>query len=175
MKVKLINKSDKNLWYYNIPLLGEYEVIDCTCLENFGNLVDKYTTRDFYMRVSNGDLFLKKDCQIVSDLQVEQRIYESGFKRDSDKLKPYTHNLQGYTRLRFGYLTRMGAEKYGDENFLKGSPKKSSLQSLDRHLAKYMEGDQSEDHLAAIIFNVQLIMLEEQKEGIKTNHYFKLE
>ncbi len=101
------------------------------------------------------------------------REFESGMKRDSDETKPYVHNLQGYTRLRFGYLTRMGAKNYGDGNFLKGSPSDDALKSLDRHLAKFMDGDRSEDHLAAIIFNTQLIMLNEKREGIKADHYFK--
>lgn len=103
----------------------------------------------------------------------DARTFESGAKRDSDLNKPYVHNLQGYTRLRFGYLTRMGAEKYGDGNFLKGFPKEDALKSLDRHLAKYLDGDRTEDHLAAIIFNTQLVMLEEKREGMEANHYFK--
>lgn len=103
----------------------------------------------------------------------EERVFDTGAKRDSDEDKPYVHNLLGYTRLRFGYLTRKGALKYGDGNFLKGFPKESSLASLDRHLAKYIDGDRSEDHLASIIFNAQLVMLEEKKEGIKPDNWFK--
>jgi hypothetical protein len=103
------------------------------------------------------------------------REFETGAKRDSDLYKPYCHNLQGYTRLRFGYLTRMGAHKYGDGNFLKGFPKEDALKSLDRHLAKYMDGDRSEDHLSSIIFNTQLIMLEEKKEGMQADFYFKID
>lgn len=105
---------------------------------------------------------------------MEERVFQSGAKRDSDEDKPYVHNLQGYTRLRFGYLTRMGAKKYGDGNFLLGFPKEDALRSLDRHLAKYLDGDRSEDHLSALIFNVQLVMLEEKREGIKPDHYFKI-
>lgn len=103
----------------------------------------------------------------------EARTFESGAKRDSDSNKPYVHNLQGYTRLRFGYLTRMGADRYGDGNFLKGMPAEDAIKSLDRHLARYLDGDPSEDHLAAIIFNTQLIMLEEKRAGMKPDHYFK--
>lgn len=103
----------------------------------------------------------------------QARVFESGMKRDNDENKPYVHNLQGYTRLRFGYLTRMGARNYGDGNFLKGSPSDDALKSLDRHLAKFLDGDRSEDHLAAMIFNIQLVMLNEKREGIKADHYFK--
>lgn len=110
----------------------------------------------------------KRDSEGKEDI----RIYETGAKRDSDKNKPYVHNLQGYVRLRFGYLTRKGAEKYGDGNFLKGFPTDSAIQSLDRHWAKYLAGDRSEDHLSAMIFGIQLIMLNEEKDGIKPDHWF---
>ena len=104
----------------------------------------------------------------------KDREFDTGAKRDSNSDKPFVHNLQGYTRLRFGYLTNLGARSYGDGNFLKGIPSPVALESLDRHLAKYMDGDRAEDHLAAIIFNAQLVMLNEQREGIKDDHYFKM-
>lgn len=130
------------------------------------------------------------NCEVMEDKQLElfpnlgpskdnppnqninARIFDSGAKRDSDNDKPYVHNILGYTRLRYGYHSNLGAAKYGDGNFKLGFPKESAIQSLDRHLAKYMDGDRSEDHLSAIIFNTQLIMLAEQKEGIKVDHYF---
>mgnify|MGYP007071638681 FL=1 len=104
----------------------------------------------------------------------KERIFESGAKRDSDLDKPYVHNLQGYTRLRFGYLTRLGANKYGDGNFLLGMPTDQAIQSNDRHWAKYLAGDRTEDHLSAMIFNIQLIMMNEEKDGVTADHYFKL-
>ncbi len=103
------------------------------------------------------------------------RVYGSGAKRDGDINKPYVHNLMAYTRLRFGYLTREGARKYGDGNFLKGFPDENAIQSLERHLAMYLNGDRSEDHLSSIIFNAQLLMLNEQKAGIKPDNWFKYE
>lgn len=108
-------------------------------------------------------------------MEENSRLFETGAKRDSNEDKPYVHNLKGYTELRFGYLTRMGAKKYGDGNFLKGIPSDVAWESLRRHVAKYDMGDTKEDHLAAIIFNVQLIMLNEQKEGMLEDHYFKNE
>lgn len=101
------------------------------------------------------------------------RLFETGAKRDSNSMKPFIHNLRGYTRQRYGYHTNLGSSKYGDGNFLKGIPTEVALESLDRHLAAFMEGDRSEDHLSAIIFGAQLCMLNEQKEGIQADHYFK--
>lgn len=119
--------------------------------------------------------FISSPCQghDTETQKEEARVFESGMKRDNDDNKPYVHNLQGYTRLRFGYLTRMGAVNYGDGNFLLGSPSADALKSLDRHLARFLDGDRSEDHLSAIIFNVQLVMLNEKREGIPADHYFK--
>lgn len=105
---------------------------------------------------------------------VKSRVFESGAKRDSNENKPFIHNLLGYTRQRFGYHTNLGAMKYGDGNWLKGMPTDQYLESVDRHLASFMEGDRSEDHLSAIIFGIQGCMINEQKEGISSDYYFNL-
>lgn len=101
------------------------------------------------------------------------RKFSTGSKRDDNSNKPFVHNLKGYTRIRFGYLMTKGARNYGDNNWEKGIPSSCYLESLDRHLAMYLNGDRSEDHLASIIFNTQGVMINEQKEGIKVNEYFK--
>jgi hypothetical protein len=103
----------------------------------------------------------------------QPRQWETGAQRDGNSNKPFVHALKGYTRLRFGYHMTAGAKKYGDDNFIKGIPTKVYLESLDRHLAMYYNGDRSEDHLSAIIFGAQGCMLNEQKEGISEKHYFK--
>ena len=107
-----------------------------------------------------------------SDIDTK-RVFESGSQRDDDTDKPLVNHLDAYTRLRFGYLLRMGANEYGKNNWKKGQPTESALESLNRHLARYELGDRSEDHLSAIIFNVQLIMKNEEKDGIKIDNWFK--
>ncbi len=102
------------------------------------------------------------------------RIFESGAKRDSNENKPFCHMIRGYTRQRIGYHLNLGAKSYGNNNFLLGIPTETYLESLDRHLASFMEGNRDEDHLAAIFFGIQGCMLNEQKEGIPADHYFKL-
>lgn len=106
--------------------------------------------------------------------EIKKREFSTGAQRDSNTNKPFIHNLLGYTRQRFGYLTNLGAQRYGDGNFKKGIPTEVALESLDRHLASYMEGDRTEDHLAAIVFGAQLCMLNEKTEGISADYYFKL-
>lgn len=106
--------------------------------------------------------------------EVKSRVWETGAQRDSNSSKPFIHNLKGYTRQRFGYHTNIGAAKYGNGNWEKGLPTDCYLESIDRHLASYMEGDRSEDHLSAILFGIQGCMINEKKEGIASDYYFKL-
>jgi len=108
----------------------------------------------------------------VSDSIKTNRVFESGSQRDDDTNKPLVNHLDAYVRLRFGYLLRMGANKYEKNNWQKGQPDESSLESLHRHLAKYELGDRSEDHLACIMFGLQLIMKNEQKNGVAVDAYY---
>jgi len=106
------------------------------------------------------------------------RVFESGSQRDNDTDKPLPSHLDAYVRLRYGYLLRMGANHYEKGNWKKGQPTETAIESLHRHLAKFeinLENgvEQDEDHLSAIIFNVQLIMKNEQKEGIGVDQYYK--
>lgn len=105
------------------------------------------------------------------------RVFETGSMRDDDSDKPLVNHLDAYLRLRFGYLLREGAKKYNKGNWRKLQPIETALESLHRHLAKYelnMQNDveQDEDHLSSIIFNVMLIMKQEERDGIKTDHFY---
>ncbi len=123
--------------------------------------------------MSNGDqltITAKAQANILDEFV--SRKFDTGAQRDSNASKPFIHTLLGYTRLRFGYHMNKGARKYGNFNFTKGIPTDCYLESLDRHLAMYMSGDRTEDHLSEIIFNAQGCMLNEEKEGIKANHFF---
>ena len=100
-----------------------------------------------------------------------ERTFTTGSKRDDDSNKPLTNHLTGYLRLRFGHLLRRGANKYGIGNWKLGQPTETAEESMDRHLSNYLAGDRSEDHLSAIIFNVQLIMMNEQKDGVEAGHW----
>ena len=104
--------------------------------------------------------------------QFQSRVFESGSQRDDDKNKPLPNHLDAYLRLRFGYLLRMGANRYGKNNWQLGQPDESSLESIHRHLAKYELGDRSEDHLSAIIFGIQLIMKNEQISGLDADVFY---
>jgi hypothetical protein len=105
------------------------------------------------------------------------RRFPTGSKRDNDFDKPLVNHLDAYLRLRFGYLLKQGANKYDKGNWKKGQPTETALESLHRHLAKFELNlqnniEQDEDHLSAIVFNVMLIMKNEEKDGIEVDKYF---
>lgn len=102
-----------------------------------------------------------------------QREFESGSKRDDDSEKPLTNQLLGYTRLRCGYRFRGGANTYGKNNWQKGMPEETIEESTDRHWSQYMDGDRSEDHLSAVIFGINQLMLKDKEAGIPVDFYYK--
>ena len=56
-----------------------------------------------------------------------------------------------------------GAEKYGRNNWKKGIPVSRYIDSINRHLWQFMEEDEVEDHLSAVIWNA--MCLYETKKG----------
>lgn len=55
--------------------------------------------------------------------------------------------------LRLAQHFENGSAKYGDNNWRRGMPLSWFLDSAMRHLFKFMDGQQDEDHLAAAIWN----------------------
>lgn len=93
----------------------------------------------------------------------ERVKFFTGAVRDVDDGKPRYDliGLHGLTRLAF--LMARGALKYGERNWEKGQPASRYLASAFRHLVQYAMGDRSEDHLAAVAFNVFGIMHVEEE------------
>jgi hypothetical protein len=59
---------------------------------------------------------------------------------------------------RFAKHLEKGAKKYTDNNWQKGMNIRRCLSSLLRHAFQLLIGDETEDHLAAIIFNAGAVM-----------------
>ena len=51
-----------------------------------------------------------------------------------------------------------GANKYKERNWETGMPASRCFDSTTRHLQEYLDGDNSEDHLAAAVWNIFTIM-----------------
>lgn len=88
----------------------------------------------------------------------ERQDMGGGMVRDTEEGKTdYTYCLTGPMLRRWNEHLQKGAEKYDRDNWTKGVNyealeryKRSAL----RHLIQYLNGDRSEDHAAAVFFNL---------------------
>lgn len=88
--------------------------------------------------------------------------FETGAVRDTQEGKPRFDLIpvEALNRLAKHYAN--GAKKYGEENWRKGLPLDRCFSSALRHLYQYKMGDDSEDHLSAVVFNVFCILTNEE-------------
>lgn len=110
---------------------------------------------------------------VINFAEKKDEVFGTGSRRDSSEHKPRVSDLKAYTRERFGYHLLKGSINYGTGNFEKGQPDLRTLESLHRHLTKYELGDNQEDHLSAVIFGIQNILLNEQMNGVPTDFYYQ--
>lgn len=97
--------------------------------------------------------------------------FESGAVRDSQEGKvDFVETVSFTAHERYARYMTGKKEKYGDGNFKKGIPISSYEKSLLRHVDKYFRNkyedgndEPDEDHLAAMRFNIDGIMLEEER------------
>lgn len=84
----------------------------------------------------------------------KRQEFSSGAVRDTVEGKPRYSLIPVAALRRWADLMARGAEKYGERNWELGMPTSRYLDSGMRHLFSYLEGDRTEDHLAAVLFNV---------------------
>lgn len=89
----------------------------------------------------------------------ERRTFEGGAQRDRGTLKPRPDLIHPYFLMRLGMHLARGAIKYDAWNWAKGMPVSEFMASASRHMTQFMCGENSEDHLAAIAFNVMGAMV----------------
>lgn len=92
----------------------------------------------------------------VKDSGVRQD-YESGMRRDTQKGKPdYTLIDREFLRRLATHMT-LGAEKYGRGNWELANSEEELIRfkaSAFRHLMQWLNGEDDEDHMAAVAFNL---------------------
>lgn len=93
----------------------------------------------------------------------ERQEFNTGSKRDTQdgKGRPDLIPIEPLRRLAKHYEN--GAKKYGDRNWEKGQPLSRYYASAMRHMWDYMEGDYSEDHLAAAAWNIFAIIATQER------------
>jgi hypothetical protein len=87
----------------------------------------------------------------------KRQQFKTGAVRDTAEGKPRIDLISPFALDRLGKWLELGARKYSERNWEKGMPLSRMLASLCRHLNKYQQGDQSEDHLAAIMCNAMFL------------------
>lgn len=80
--------------------------------------------------------------------------FDTGAVRDMHSGKGRMDLLPWYGILELSKHCEEGAVKYGEHNVDRGIPLHSLLDSGARHLAKYIAGEQDEDHLRAAVWNL---------------------
>jgi hypothetical protein len=109
----------------------------------------------------------------MSEPKKEITQFETGAIRDTQKDKPqFLECMSPFAMWRYGIYMEKASRKYGPDNWTKGIPKASYLESLERHLIKlkmeFKHGHVAEpgvDHAAAIMFNIMGFLHECEKPG----------
>lgn len=85
--------------------------------------------------------------------------FEGGGVRQSAMGKGTYKYVPTVALKRISHRYQYGEMKYGaTDNFKKGLPTSDCWDSAMRHMIAYMDGDNSEDHLAAAVWNMCAIM-----------------
>lgn len=83
----------------------------------------------------------------------ERTEFETGAVRDLQIGKGRYDLISPIAMKRLARHYENGAKKYEDRNWEKGIPLSKFMDSLLRHAFQFLEGDRSEDHIAAIAWN----------------------
>lgn len=93
-----------------------------------------------------------------------RREFDTGAVRDMEEGKGRCDLLPACALLRLAKHYEAGAQKYDDRNWEKGIPISVMIDSAMRHLLKYMDGQDDEDHLTAVAWNILGAMWMEEKK-----------
>ena len=92
-----------------------------------------------------------------------RRTFDTGAVRDMQTGKGRFDLLPMCVLMRLARLYEKGAIKYEERNWEKGIPAHSFADSAMRHLVKYLDGWNDEDHLIAAIWNLMGLAWTEEK------------
>jgi len=137
--------------------------------------------------VTSGDKIFENACAGMEPITLpdsgDRTQFASGAVRDCGKGKGRCDLLPPCAILRVSVRFEEGAAKYDDDNWKKGIPLKSFINSATRHIQEYMDGQDNEDHLCAAAWNLLCAMWTEEKkpelnniierQGKRSYNYFK--
>jgi len=90
----------------------------------------------------------------VKDDGHARKVESTGAVREIAEGKGRFDLIPPYPLLRLAQHYENGAKKYAPNNWTKGLPLWRFLDSATRHMNSYRDGDTSEDHMAAAIWNL---------------------
>lgn len=90
----------------------------------------------------------------VKDHGGERQVTVTGGEREASIGKGRFDLVPSYPHLRLAKHYENGAKKYAERNWEKGLDLKRFIDSAERHMNQFKDGDRSEDHLAAILWNI---------------------
>lgn len=97
-----------------------------------------------------------------------RRSFETGAVRDMSEGKGDMFSLPAAAIIRLSKHYEQGAKKYSRLNYQKGIPVSSFMDSALRHIFKYLDGWDDEDHLSAAAFNILgAIQMEERNQEMQ--------
>ena len=103
-----------------------------------------------------------KDLSKESDVKIHDRgdriAYEGGAVREGVTGKGRYDLISPPALMRLATWYELGAQKYAPRNWEKGMPWSHCMNSMFRHMVKYMAGWKDEDHLAAVMWNAAALM-----------------
>ncbi|MCK4576815.1 hypothetical protein KAU34_10435 [candidate division WOR-3 bacterium] len=96
--------------------------------------------------------------------------YPGGALRDNceGKIRWDLLPVEALKRVARHYTT--GAKKYSENNWKKGIPTERFIEGACRHWAQYRLGEEDEDHLSAIVFNILGIIFNEERGDRNNAH-----
>lgn len=100
--------------------------------------------------------------KFVTKTSKKQELFKTGMKRDSSDGKGGYELVSPIMMRRLSLLLERGAAHYGKRNWEKGSPQSRVIQSAIRHLFNLLEGDRTEDHATAAIFNCMVLVHQDE-------------
>lgn len=90
----------------------------------------------------------------VADHGCGTQKFSTGAVREATTGRGRFDLIPAYPIERLAQHYENGSLKYADRNWEKGIPLARFIDSAERHMNKFKKGDRTEDHLAAILWNV---------------------
>ena len=90
----------------------------------------------------------------VRDHGGERLKFQGGAEREAATNKGRFDLVPPLPLVRLAKHYEAGARKYAERNWEKGLPLSRFIDSAFRHLVQFMMGERSEDHLAAVLWNI---------------------